>query len=147
MLMLSSPRRGYGKTRQTPFWVPVKTIAGTAPLGTSSFVSLHFICADSNPFPPPSFFSVLDLVLPVDGQLLHAPSNQDQMRFVCVLAVDGVFCTLLWEGCHPSMTVRTRFEELRGLGACPEVGRLIHFSLLPFFPFSIADVARIQFAS
>lgn len=48
LMLLSSPRRGHGKTRQNPFWVPVKTIAGTAPLGTSSFVSLLSIFADSS---------------------------------------------------------------------------------------------------
>jgi hypothetical protein len=73
------------------------------------------------------------------GQLLHAPSNEDQMRFVCVCVCARVrVCVVCrWSllcpalgGCHPSQTVRTRFEEPRGLGGSPEVGRQISFPLL-----------------
>ncbi|KAJ5686690.1 hypothetical protein N7536_009309 [Penicillium majusculum] len=54
-----------------------------------------------------------------------APSTPgpDDVRIVCRLSsVDGVFCALVWVGCHPSLTGRPRLEEPRGLGAGPKVG-------------------------
>ena len=111
---LSSPRWGHGKIRQTPCWVLGKNHGQDCTLSTDSFISfLHCTCTIR-------ILLLQDLVLSADGA--GAPSAPGPDDVCGVSSVGGVFCALLWVGCHPSVTVRTQCEEPRGLGAGPDVG-------------------------
>ena len=107
-------RRGHGKIRQTPCWVLGKNHGQDCTLSTDSFISfLHCTCTIR-------ILLLQDLVLPADEA--GAPSTPGPDDVCGVSIVGGVFCALLWVGCHPSVTVRTHCEEPRGLGAGPDVG-------------------------